>query len=207
MSPIKYISRWSMTVVVLVFIPLVSFRGASKKAVIKWAVQKTSSLKIEGSSNVNQFTCDVTGYYETDTIAFTTADHGNKVVPLKGSLTIDVASFDCHNRMLTKDLRRTLKSTEHPRLTVRFIALERNPVFNNNKDCLKGMVEIELAGVCKRFEIPYMLSKNGFAIMLNGGKDFCFSDFQLTPPKKLGGAIKVRDKFNVQFNLNLVQVN
>ena len=208
MSPIKYIYRWSMIVVMLVFIPLMAFKGVAKKHVIKWAVQKTSSMKIAGSSNINQFTCDVQGYYQTDTIAFTPTEQSNKVVPLRGSLTIDVASFDCHNKMLTKDLRRTLKSTEHPRLAVRFVALERVPVFTNNKDCLKGVVEIELAGVCKRFEINYTLEKNSnSSIVLNGAKDFSFSDFQLTAPKKLAGAIKVRDKFNVQFHLNLQQVN
>jgi hypothetical protein len=207
MSPIKYIYRWSMTLVMLVFIPLVSFKGTYKKQVIKWAVQKTSSLKIAGSSNVNQFACDVTGYYQTDTIAFTTTEQTNRIVPLKGSLTIDVASFDCHNRMLTKDLRKTLKSTEHPLLIVKFVTLDRIPVYNNNKDCVKGIVEIELAGVCKRFDIGYTLEKNGGTVVLNGGRDFSFSDFQLTPPKKLGGAIRVRDKFNVQFHLNLVQVN
>jgi len=194
-----------MTLVMLVFIPLSSFKSPHKKETIKWAVQKTSSLKIEGSSNVNQFACDVIGYYQTDTICFT-ADQANKVIPLKGSLTIDVASFDCHNRMLTKDLRRTLKSTEHPMLYVRFITLERIPLFQNNKDNLKGIVEIELAGVAKRFEINYVLEKTGGAVILNGGRSFCFSDFMLTPPKKLGGAVRVKDNFNVQFHLNLQQV-
>jgi hypothetical protein len=194
-----------MAVVMLVFIPLVSFKGPNKKETVRWAVQKTSTLQIQGSSNVNQFACDVRGYYQTDTISFT-ADNAPKVIPLKGALTIDVASFDCHNRMLTKDLRRTLKATEHPQLFVRFVALERPPVFQNNKDNLKGVVEIELGGVCKRFEINYVIEKNGAAIVLNGFRTFTFSDFSLTPPKKLVGAIKVKENFNVQFHLNLQQV-
>lgn len=207
MSPIKYIYRWSMIVVMLVFIPLVSFKGTDKRITVRWAVQKSSSLKIAGSSNVNQFACEVNGYYQTDTIAFTATEQTNRIVPLRGSLTIDVESFDCHNRMLTKDLRRTLKSTEHPTFTVRFVTLERIPVFSNNRDVLKGVVEVELAGVSKRFEINYTLEKNGGVVVLNGAKDFSFTDFMLTPPKKLGGAIKVRDKFNVEFHLNLQQVN
>jgi hypothetical protein len=205
MSPFQYTYRWSMAVVMLVFIPLASFKPPYKKEMVRWAVQKTSTLQIQGSSNVNQFACDVIGYYQTDTISFT-ADNAAKVVPLKGALTIDVASFDCHNRMLTKDLRRTLKATEHPQLFVRFVALERIPVFQNNKDNLKGVVEIELGGVCKRFEIGYVIEKNGGAIVLNGFRTFTFSDFLLTPPKKLAGAIKVKESFNVQFRLNLQQV-
>lgn len=205
MSPFQYIYRWSMAVVMLVFIPLASFRSPAKKE-IRWAVQKTSSLQIEGSSNVNQFVCGVQGYYQTDTIAFA-VENAAKAIPLRGSITIDVASFDCHNRMLTKDLRRTLKSTEYPQLYVRFVALERSPAFQNNKDNLKGVVEIELAGVRKRFGIDYVLEKNGGTVILNGFRTFSFTDFMLTPPKKLAGAIRVRDNFNVQFHLNLQQVN
>jgi hypothetical protein len=205
MSPFRYIYRWSMAVVMLVFVPLSSFKAPHKKVTVRWAVQKTSSLQIQGSSNVNQFACDVVGYYQTDTISFT-ADDAGKVIPLKGALTIEVASFDCHNRILTKDLRRTLKATEHPQLFVRFVALERSPVFQNNKDVLKGVVEIELAGVCKRFDIGYVIEKNGGAIVLNGFRTFSFSDFMLTAPKKLAGAIKVKESFNVQFHLNLQQV-
>jgi hypothetical protein len=205
MSPFQYIYRWSMTVVMLVFILLSSFRSPVKKE-IRWVVQKTSSLQIEGSSNVNAFVCGVQGYYQTDTIAFV-AENALKAVPLRGSLTIDVASFDCHNRILTKDLRRTLKSTEHPQLYVRFVALERCPTFQNNKDNLKGVVEIELAGVRKRFEINYVLEKNGGTLVLNGFRTFSFSDFMLTPPRKFAGAIRVRDNFNVQFHLNIQQMS
>lgn len=195
-----------MTLVMLVFLPLVSFRGYDKKLTVRWAVQKTSSLKIEGSSNVNRFACEVQGYFQTDTIAFTPAQDVTRVVPLSGSLTVDVAGFDCQNRMLTKDLRKTLRSDAHPKLEVRFISLERIPFLQDNKDQLKGVVEVELAGVSKRFEIDYSLLKQGGNLQLDGHREFNFSDFRLKAPQRLGGMIRVKDQFNVRFHLNLQQV-
>ncbi len=179
----------------------------AKKAVIKWAVQKTSTLRITGKTNLAGFGCDIKGYYQTDTIVYTESEDLNRIVPLQGALNIDINKFDCHNKMLTSDLRKTLKAIEHPNLVVRFIALERMPAFANNKDVVKGWVDVELAGVNKRFDIDYKLEKKEGVIQLNGDRSFCFSDFKLTPPKKLGGIVRVKDDFYVNFKLVLSEVN
>ncbi|MDB5245928.1 MAG: hypothetical protein JWQ40_322 [Segetibacter sp.] len=179
-----------------------------KKPATKWVVQKTSTLRIAGSSNVNTFGCDITGYYKPDTIICFDENAGNKSVALKGSLEIDVLKFDCHNRMLTSDLRKTLKADEYPTLVIRFLSLERLPAIKNEKDFLKGSVEILLGGSCRRFDISYTFEKSGSSlVLLNGNRSFSFSDFNLKPPRKLAGLVKVKDLFNVDFNLILDPVN
>jgi len=176
---------------------------AAKKEVTKWAIQKSSTLRIEGSSNVNTFGCDVQDYYQTDTICVQ-ENVTNKNVSFKGAIEIDIMSFDCHNKMLTSDLRKTLKVNEHPQLIIRFLSLDRLPVISNNKDFLKGLVEIDLGGVCRRFEICYTFTKAGSAqIELKGNRLFSFADFNLKAPRKLAGLVKVKDKFNVDFTLIL----
>jgi hypothetical protein len=70
---------------------------------------------------------------------------------------------------------------------------------------MKGWVEVKLAGTRKCFQIDYEFAKNfSNSFLLNGKRTFCFSDFKLTPPKKLAGIIKVKDEFNVNFQLKLV---
>ena len=179
-----------------------------KKEVTRWTVQKTSTLHIQGATNVNNFGCDITGYYQPDTLICFDDNPANKTVPLKGALEIDVAKFDCHNTMLTNDLRKTLKAKDHPKLVIRFLSFERNPVMRNCKDVLKGAVQVELAGSSKVFDIFYTFEKTDSAfIKLNGNQCFTFSDFNLTPPRKLAGLVKVKDKFVVDFNLLLQPVN
>ncbi|MBC7887192.1 MAG: YceI family protein [Ferruginibacter sp.] len=171
---------------------------------IKWAIQKTSTIRIQGSTNINSFGCDIAGYYQRDTIYCSEENGVNKLVTLNGDLKVDIAKFDCHNKMLTGDLRKTLKADEYPKLVIRFISLERTPVIRSNKDFLRGWVEIELAGIHRRFEVCYTFVKTGSSlIQLNGNRNFSFADFKLVPPKKFAGLIKVKDNFNVDFNLLL----
>ncbi|MBD0378437.1 MAG: YceI family protein, partial [Flavisolibacter sp.] len=112
--------------------------------------------------------------------------------------------FDCHSKLLTNDFRKTVKAGEYPKLTIRFLTLDHMPTFQNNLQNMKGWVEVELAGVRRTFQIEYEFNKPATtSYYLNGEKTFCFSDFKLTPPRKMAGAIKVEDEFHVEFRLKL----
>jgi YceI-like domain len=178
--------------------------GGHKAKTTRWAVQKTSTIKIQGSTNVNKFGCDIIGYYRPDTINCSEENAVSKLVTLNGDLQIDISKFNCHNNGLTNDLRKTLKAKEYPQLVIHFLSLERSPVIHSSKDILRGWVDIDLAGVTKRFEVAYtFIQTDANLIQLNGSRTFSFADFQLTPPKKMAGLIKVNDKFHVDFNLLL----
>ena len=178
---------------------------ASPSAIVKWSVEKNSALRILGSSNLHDFQCDALGYAASDTISFVVSANNTGRIPLQGSLKIDINTINCHNFIITRNFRNTLKANEFPYLIVKFISLERLPAFNNNKDNLKGIVEIELGGVAKKFDIPYRIQKNGQIVILNGQRNFTFSDFEITPPRILGGLVKIYNKFNVEFNLKIIQ--
>jgi hypothetical protein len=174
---------------------------------IRWAVEKTSTLKIAGKSNVNEFACSISGYYKTDTISYV-EDGAGKAVRLNGSLEIDVLRFDCQSKMITNDLRKTLKVEDYPKLVIRFLSLERTPSLQGAPQTMKGWVEVELAGTRKAFQVAYEFYKGrNNSYILNGKRVFTFSDFKLVPPRKLAGAVKVRDEFAVDFNLRLVPLS
>jgi hypothetical protein len=198
------ISIAAIAVLLIAFHPIEEKTRNKKTFGNIWTVQKTSSLKILGATNVNNFGCDIKGYYQNDTIYAEDEQAVSKLVNLDGSLDIDILKFDCHNKIMTNDLRKILKASEHPNLRIRFLSLERNPVLKGNKDALRGWVEIRLAGTCKRFEIAYTFVKTDKTlIQLNGNREFSFSDFNLVAPSRLGGMVKVKDKFTVDFNLQL----
>jgi hypothetical protein len=204
----KLFLLWTLIAAVLNFNnPIADSTKASSKPPIKWAVEKTSTLRVAGKSNVNEFVCDIAGYYQPDTI-FCADDGGSgEAVRLTGCLEIDVFKFDCHSRMITNDLRKTLKAEDHPKLKIRFLSLDRLPGLQSNNQCMKGWVEVELAGVRKAFQINYVFTQKSASLsLLNGSRIFCFSDFKLTAPRKLGGAIQIKDEFKVDFNLRLVTI-
>lgn len=172
----------------------------NKPRVIKWVITSGCSLKVEGSTNVNKFSCAITNYNKPDTILLTR--NLNQQVLLAGNLQLDVQNFDCHNPVMTGDLRKTLKSKAFPKLGIYFLSMDGYA--DSKGDVTKGLVVIALAGVSKRFEVDYqVISAGNGEINLLGSRQVLFSDFNLTPPRKLGGMIKADNELKVVFNLKM----
>ncbi|HEV7620158.1 MAG TPA: hypothetical protein VGO09_00420, partial [Flavisolibacter sp.] len=174
----------------------------SPSSEIKWVIEKNSTLRVDGKSNVNSFTCNIKDYVENDTISYNKGV--TKLVNLSGHIQMGIIEFNCHSKQITNDLRKTLKAKDYPNLVIRFISLQSIPTFENKTETIKGWVEVELAGIKKKFELIYTFSKSARGnIQLNGGRSFSFSDFKLSPPRKLAGLVKVKDEFVVNFQLIL----
>lgn len=186
----------------LLYITVSSQDSFGQRRVIKWAVQKHGTLWVNGSSNVNNFTCSITGISENDTI--TATQDAARALALRGAIKMSVLSFDCHNNLIRKDLRKTLKAEQYPTMIIRFLTLKTLPPLSPKAELVSGWVEVELAGVKKKFELIYSLTQSSAGIVkLNGGRKFCFSDFSLAPPQKFGGLVKIKDDFDVNFMLVL----
>ncbi|MBU0697459.1 MAG: YceI family protein [Bacteroidetes bacterium] len=170
-------------------------------------VNKSGSLIVRGSTNVNTFDCIVINYCKPDTIVFHPSHSKTQTIDLSGDILIDIQSFDCHNSMMTAELRKILKAKEYPHLKIHFVSLAKCPTFNNQKEHIKGVVFIELAKVKKRFDIDFDFYKDENQNMhMLGSRDVNFSDFNITPPTKLGGMIKTRDKLGIEFHLQLKEI-
>ncbi len=177
--------------------------NAPDTAIATWVVMPGSSLAVNGSTNINTFQCEITNYSLPDTLACSRVAARGQVLPMNGRVKLDIQSFDCHNKMMTNDLRKTLKAKTYPHLSIRFISINSFPDFKNPTR-ITGVVDIDLAGVTKRFDINYLFTVgSGQLLHLKGDRVINFSDFNLTPPSKLGGIIKAKDELSVEFKLNL----
>jgi hypothetical protein len=184
---------------IFVFCLVCSFQQP-KTPVVKWVVTNGCSLKVSGSTNINNFNCDINSYGRTDTIFVSKSV--TAPLPLSGIIYLNVQSFDCHNGIMTADLRKTLKSKEFPHLIIKFISINKYP--EKAQEVTKGVVSIQLAGVTKQYEVNYRAAAASKShIFLVGSQQVTFSDFNLTPPRKLGGMIKTNNELAVTFNLNL----
>lgn len=175
----------------------------------KWVILKTSTLDIDGHTNVSHFSCGVPQYTEPDTLTFLMEGARGQVpgIPLSGTVNLPIDQFDCRSRLMTGEFKKALLSCKYPRLTIRFVNLQRMPTFTTRPETIKGWVEIGLAGACKIFEISYTARRSdACAVALTGERQLCFHDFGLDPPRKMGGLIKVNDTLNVHFTLCLRQV-
>jgi hypothetical protein len=168
----------------------------------KWVISENSTLCVNGSTNINKFECDVPAYGHTDTLI--AKSKPDKSIALTGSINLKIQSFDCHNAIMTHDLRNTLKEKQFPCLHISFISLNELPELTSKTKPITGIVKIEIAGVTKQFQVSYQVSADGLKTMdMVGSRDINFSDFDLTPPRKLGGIIRTNDKLSVVFHLKI----
>jgi hypothetical protein len=168
-----------------------------------WIIEKNSSMSIEGSSNINVFTCDFQEYLNQDTLLYTKDEHAKKLMFQNSMLNLDINRFDCHQKFITADFRKILKSEKTPCLKIKFISVDEFV----NAGTVKGIVDIEIAGQTKRMEISYAAQQYGTAqIQLTGSKLLQFSDFRLVPPRKLMGLIQINENIKVNFHLHFRRI-
>jgi len=169
----------------------------------KWVVSKNSSLSVNGSTNINKFSCVIPAYNQIDTLTLRKNRNDTDVL-LSGTIALSISSFDCHNSGMTKQLRKTLNEKQFPLLHIRFLSLNKIPVLTTKAEPITGFVEIEIAGISKRVEVQYQITQDDQRnIHLLGFHKINFSDFNLEPPQKLGGMIKTKDQLGVDFQLNM----
>jgi len=180
-----------------------SSSGFSNKGI--WIIDAESQLIIQGSSNVNNFTCKIDYCTGTDTLQFVENSTTREMRFTRSRMTIPIRSFDCGSKPISKDFRETLKEETFPEMNINFISLQ-NLYFKNNSN-IKGIVDITLAGVTSRYTIRYkVIVKDDGTVLLQGNHAVNFSDFKLVAPRKLKGLIKVKEVLNVDFNLVLKEV-
>lgn len=181
---------------------VLGFTGPDTNTAI-WVVMPGSNIRVNGATNINSFACDVINYAFPDTLTCFKQVDKSQILPMSGKLQLDVEAFDCHNKMMTNDLRKTLQAKTYPKLIIRFISVNSFPDFKKPSR-ITGVVDITLSGVTKRFEIDYLFTVDNQQVLhLRGDRNVNFSDFHLTPPSKLGGIIKAKDQLGVEFVLNL----
>jgi hypothetical protein len=173
----------------------------------KWVISENSNLCVNGSTNINKFSCEIPSYGKTDTLTIG-KNKNDKEIILTGDIGLSVQSFDCHNSMMTKDLRKTLKEKQFPILHITFLSLNKLPELSTRSEQVTGLVDITIAGIRKRFEVNYIITEDSQKVIrLLGARDINFSDFNLVPPRKLGGMIQTKDQLSVEFHMNIKTLN
>jgi hypothetical protein len=166
----------------------------------KWVILKGCTLRVAGSTNINHFVCSVDQYSSPDTLLLCKNPGG---VFMQGCLQLPVDHFDCGNTAMTDDLRKTLQEKAYPLMQIRFLSLEKYPDLKTTPENIIGTVCIELAGVSRKMQVDYQVVMDAQQVLhLTGTQHIRFSDFNLIPPKKLGGMIRANDELDVIFYIN-----
>lgn len=179
--------------------------GQENKIVHRLAIHPSSTVSIDGKTNVNKYDCAIAGYKGSDTLLLT-AERGKGAYFKRGLAKLDASAFECNMKVITKDFAETIQSDKHPYIEINFISFERVPKYEATEEKFKGKLTIELADVAVPCEVRCSIVKDEKGLIhLRGRHNFKFSDFKLQPPSKMMGMVKVEEKITVNFHLVLVR--
>ncbi len=169
-----------------------------------WIIDSDSKLTIQGSTNINEFSCKINYYLGADTLQYEKNYNSGMLVFSNNCMSIPITNFECDTKQISRDFRESLKAETYPDLTIYFRSLECP---GSKNGLINGVVDISLAGATTQYTIQYKVTvKDKKTILLKGIRPVAFSDFKLVPPKKLQGLIRVDEILNVEFDLVLKQI-
>lgn len=142
-------------------------------------------IKISGKSTVGDYNCD-NSLVKKDSI-FLNLSKKNSI-----SAEIPMASFDCGNRIMTKDLRTTVKATKFP---TSLVTLSDIKPCGKNYKCNLTFLITDKTLKYKDFVLYATGNK------LDGKININFSDIGMEPPVKMAGLVKVKDQIVIDFSL------
>ncbi|OWK73954.1 hypothetical protein CBW16_00600 [Flavobacteriaceae bacterium JJC] len=146
---------------------------------------QNNGVEITGWTNVSTFKCTNDNFKNSGSIY---SFSGNQLP----NVQLQVNDFDCRNKMMTSDFRKTLNSEKYPVLTIKFLNFRKTTA-----NRFSATVEVKMMTVTKKYAIEFSEYNNS----LVGNKRLKFSDFNIIPPKKMGGIVYVKDEIDLFFSL------
>ncbi len=158
---------------------------------------------ITGSSNIRRFTCRARGLsghvaLRADGTARETLAGSN--VTDAPSLTVPIAQLDCGIGRMNRHLREAVHASDHPSVDFRLDRYEANLAVDTPTVRIVGRVAI--AGVARPVVLDARLAADSLGgLHVQGVYVLRMTDFGVTPPRRFGGLLKVRDRIAVHFDV------
>jgi YceI-like domain len=172
-----------------------------------------SSLWIEGTSTMHDFTCrskDVVLTLAVDSATPAPANGGELMQLMRSggvrAVTVRVPVVTLHSEKegLDKNLQKAMKADRYPDVTFHLEKHEITPGAAADTVAIHASGALEICAA-KR---PIDLSARGYAgeggVWLEGSESLLMSDYGIKPPTMMMGTIRVGDKVTVRYRLLLV---
>jgi polyisoprenoid-binding protein YceI len=185
----------SMMLVILTIIVLTGFTGQksfnAQKSGSSMSVSGTSSLH-DWTVQVNDFNCDMTATADLTTMKI-------EMVSFRGK----ASSIKSDNSTMDKKIQEALKSDKHPNISYT-VRSARNVTLKDKK--FSGLItgDLQIAGKTRSEAIQFTGNLIGDTkLQIKGSKTMKMTDFGISPPTAMLGALKTGDDVTVEFTLML----
>ena len=200
------IRAWTVGGLVGLLVGFLLLPGPARAQETRLVLHPKSQFQIQGNASIRTFTCavqQVDGQARfpaaRDTVPDTVPEQQTEVI-----VQMPVQAFDCGNDRMTDDLQEALDMKDHPEIRFELIHATVgaptdtarqwrtvNAIGALSISGTKRVVRLEAAG--------YALDANHFR--LRGCTPLKMTDFNVEPPSKAFGLIRVKDRVEAQFDL------
>lgn len=158
--------------------------------------QKASTFKIDGTSNIHDWTIeaeDYSGFVKTE------FKNGQLAKIENLELIVRAESLKSGKGGMDKNTYKALKTDKYPKITFTFQDVERIDCISKDKCVVVIKGYLDLAGTRKLISVNTNASLVGNRIILSGEKSLDMTTFNIDPPTALLGTIKTGDTVKIIF--------
>jgi hypothetical protein len=159
-------------------------------------------IRISGETNINDFALhqEVPG----DLICGIGDSRWIPVPEDKGfMILVPVRNFSATNRFVYRDFLQLINVNKHPYIQIFMEESEFKTLFNGYS-VYSLKIGVVVSGVTRYYQVPCRVSGcTDNRISLSGSKKLKLTDFNLTPPEKTLGLVKVHDELMINFEFSL----
>jgi hypothetical protein len=185
-----------MTIIPIAF-PNSTVAQSEKSGQLLESTDGKDFVRIEGSTNLNSFVF----FQKLTNSAQAQVNDGDKKSQL--SINIPAHNFEASNPLMYKDFLELIKAHEHPIIRI-IIFYNPKEFLVTSKNKISSIIEIKLAGHQQSYTIPGTLHQcSDQTIRVEGSIKLNLNDFNLEPPTKFFGMVKVNDEVYVNFGLTM----
>ena len=195
-----------MKKLILIFAILSLVVKATSEKQYHYRVGQSSYITISGITNVNKFECLWTESISQGSLTANIDPLDGEIKFEDAVLFIDIQGFNCENRIMTNDMHRAMGVGDHPLIEIKLLKAEvqQNKQSSANSGDLNVLVAITINGVQKETFINVnWKSAESIYYIFNGTKSLKMTDFDIEPPTRLMGMVKVNDMIKIEINLAL----
>jgi polyisoprenoid-binding protein YceI len=202
-------SSFFLTIVYLAFLSGTVIKAQEG---IQYAVfNELSTLTFNGDASVNDFSVEaeeiegsVTFFSESESIIPSSIDSAEN-----GQVTIPVKSMKGGNFLFNQDMYGALNAKEYPEIRFRLLALNTLQVdtLSTEARAFEAAGDLTISGTTREITFNIVTSSGeDNQIQVKGSTSLLMSEFNIEPPKKFFGALKVEDRVDIKFNIVLKPV-
>ena len=163
-------------------------------------------INIVGNTNLNQFEFrldfPLNQIFSVDNPDLLDGKHaGFYEIPLP------VESFEASNQILYRDFLMLLKANLHPKIIIGIGYNQLLEFLTGENDTLQN-IKITLAGVTQEYPVSCIVNScSGNLVYITGYRNIKLTDFNIDPPEKFQGLVKVENEVMINFGFVFLFMN